>query len=349
MNKIKNFFWLCSGSSREVLDQCPSEASKYAGIGATVFFTGIFASLASAYAFYTFTDNYWISAGLGLVWGGLIFNLDRYIVSSMRKTGDFSQELKMAMPRIILAILISIVIARPLELKIFEKEIQTELVTMNTEIKSARIKNIENNYDIQIAALKNEVKNINGDIQRKELERNDLRAIASAEADGSGGSMKRNPGPIYQIKKAHADQVEQELLALSATSVTLMAHKQQQIDALETARQEEIAALNNPDYTGFAARVEALGRLTSKNGAIWMANWFIILLFIAIETAPVFVKLISSRGPYDYLLAAEEQDYSLLWLQKATRSSSNLRKKAKSLSEEEKAFLNEQLSAKMSH
>ena len=331
-----------------MLDQCPTEASKYAGIGATVFFTGVFASLASAYAIFTFTDNYWISAGLGLVWGALIFNLDRYIVSSMRKTGDFSQEFKMALPRIILAILISVVIARPLELKIFEKEIQTELVTINSEIKSARIKNIEDGYSQQVTALKSDVEQLNAAIQQKQQERNELRAIASAEADGSGGSMKRNPGPIYQIKKAHADQVEQELLALTATGVSLMTQKRQKINALDTAKEEEIKALNNPDYTGFAARLEALGRLTSKNAAIWMANWFIIFLFIAIETAPVFVKLISSRGPYDYLLASEEQEYSLDWLHKAAKSSSSLRKKAKSLSEEEKAFLNEQLSAKMS-
>ena len=348
MKRIKEFFWLCSGSSREVLEQCPTEASKYAGIGATVFFTGIFASLASAYAFFTFTDNYWISAGLGLIWGALIFNLDRYIVSSMRKTGDSMQELKMALPRIVLAVLISIVIARPLELKIFEKEIQTELVTMNTEIKSARIKNIENQYNLQLEGLKNEVDQLNAEILSKQEERNELRAIASAEADGSGGSMKRNPGPIYKIKKANADQVELELSELTSTNTAIMEQKRQKMEEIEKAKQTEITNILNPDYNGFAARIEALERLTVKNGAIWIANWFIILLFIAIETAPVFVKLISSRGPYDYLLASEEQEFSLLWLNKATKSSSNLRKKAKSLSEEERNFLNEQLSAKMS-
>jgi hypothetical protein len=34
-----------------------------------------------------------------------------------------------------------------------------------------------------------------------------------------------------------------------------------------------------------------------------------MLLFIAIETAPVFVKLISARGPYDDLLEAHEHAY----------------------------------------
>jgi hypothetical protein len=38
---------------------------------------------------------------------------------------------------------------------------------------------------------------------------------------------------------------------------------------------------------------------------------FIILLFIAIETAPIFVKLISPRGPYDDLLELAEDKVSL--------------------------------------
>ena len=122
MNKIKRFFWLCSGSHIQTLEEVPSESAKYAGIGATIFFTGLFAALAAGYAIYTFSENLWISTPVGVVWGAMIFNLDRYIVSSMRKANSWKKEWLMASPRIILALIISLVIARPLELKIFEKE-----------------------------------------------------------------------------------------------------------------------------------------------------------------------------------------------------------------------------------
>jgi len=36
-----------------------------------------------------------------------------------------------------------------------------------------------------------------------------------------------------------------------------------------------------------------------------------MLLFIAIETAPIFVKLISSRSPYDYLLHEHEHIFEM--------------------------------------
>ena len=88
MNKLKRFFWLCSGANRHILEKCPTEGSKYAGIGATIFFTGVFAALAGAYSLYTVFENYIVSVIFGIVWGLMIFNLDRYIVSSMRKEGN---------------------------------------------------------------------------------------------------------------------------------------------------------------------------------------------------------------------------------------------------------------------
>ena len=36
-----------------------------------------------------------------------------------------------------------------------------------------------------------------------------------------------------------------------------------------------------------------------------------MLLFISIETAPIFVKLISSRSPYDYLLEEHEHVFKM--------------------------------------
>ena len=76
---------MCSGSSIRHLEDSPSEGTKHAGVGATIFFTSVFAALAAFYALYTVFDSTWIAGVFGLLWGLMIFNLDRYIVSSMRK------------------------------------------------------------------------------------------------------------------------------------------------------------------------------------------------------------------------------------------------------------------------
>ena len=120
MNKVKEFFWFCSGATPSLLKKCPTENSKYTGIGATILFTGIFAALSGGYALYTVFDAYFPAILFGLLWGAMIFNLDRYIVSSIKKEGRPLKEFRTAIPRIILAVLLAFVIAKPLEMKMFE-------------------------------------------------------------------------------------------------------------------------------------------------------------------------------------------------------------------------------------
>ena len=45
MKKITRFFWFCSGAHIGTLKKYPIEHNKYVGIGATIFFTALFASL----------------------------------------------------------------------------------------------------------------------------------------------------------------------------------------------------------------------------------------------------------------------------------------------------------------
>jgi hypothetical protein len=139
MKPIRDFFWFCSGATRSVLKRSPIDSEKYAGIGATVFFTGLFASLSAGYALFTVFNNLLIASIAGLLWGLMIFNLDRYIVSSMVKRDRFWPEFKLLLPRLALAILLALVISKPLELKIFEREINRQLdIKKSEEIISTR-------------------------------------------------------------------------------------------------------------------------------------------------------------------------------------------------------------------
>src|SRR5688572_26194212 len=174
MKKITSFFLVCSGVDSSLLKKCPTETSKYAGMGATIFFTGVFAALAAGYALYTVFDNIWTASLFGILWGFMIFNLDRYIVSSMRKEGKFSRELWMASPRIILAIIISIVIAKPLELKIFEKEIAPELIIMEQEARARQENQLSSRFIPHQDSLKAEMAALYRSIEEKTKTRNDL-------------------------------------------------------------------------------------------------------------------------------------------------------------------------------
>ncbi len=347
MEKIKTFFWYCSGADSSLLKDCPTESSRYVGIGATIFFTGLFASLAAGYALFTVFDSVAIAFILGLVWGLMIFNLDRYIVSSMRKRGSVFNEFKMALPRIILALFISIVIAKPLELKIFEKEINAELTVMEQEIYARQENQVREKFIAPRNVLTEEIAQLKQEIEMKANKRDELATIAQKEADGTGGTGKRNAGPIYRIKKADADRQEMEFKLLVANNTVLINSKLQQLGKLDSINNMELANLKREGIGGPAARIDALRRLTEQSTAIWWTNIFIILLFIAIETSPIFVKLISKKGPYDYSLETKEYLFETGTLTDKAYIHSQLKKQSEAMAKKEKDFVSSALDLKL--
>ena len=133
---ISEFFISCSGADKGILKDCPTEKTKFVGIGATIFLTAVLACVSGSY-FLTFVFSNKITGeidlewyyllGFGLLWGLLIFNLDRSIIVSIKKTGVWKEELNQAWLRIVLAVFIGVVIATPLELKLFEDEVNAKV------------------------------------------------------------------------------------------------------------------------------------------------------------------------------------------------------------------------------
>src|ERR1700761_4290335 len=124
----RHFLWWCSGAYQDLLKDCPSEQTKYAGLGGVLLATFTLAALSAGYAIYSvFNSPVW-AVVFAIVWGLIIFNFDRFLVSTMRKYGvSRRKQLWLAAPRIALALLIGFTIARPLELKIFEKEVDVQI------------------------------------------------------------------------------------------------------------------------------------------------------------------------------------------------------------------------------
>ncbi len=126
---ISDFLIKCSGADTDILKQCPKfETIKFVGIGATIFLTAILAGISGGYAIYFTFNNYVVSFLFGILWGILIFNLDRYIVSSIRKQGNIRKEIYSSIPRILIAIILAVTISKPLELKLFDGSISKKLI-----------------------------------------------------------------------------------------------------------------------------------------------------------------------------------------------------------------------------
>ncbi|TYA53077.1 DUF4407 domain-containing protein [Formosa maritima] len=300
---LKKFFILCSGSDSDILDTCSNgEQNKYAGIGATVFFTAIMAFIASSYALYTVFDNPFIAIGFGLIWGLLIFNLDRFIVSTIKKRNQFLDEVIQAFPRIILAIIIAIVISKPLELKIFEKEINQVLLEQKNDLTLANKEQIAKQFNPNINSLDNDIIALQQQITTKEAEVNALYNSYISEAEGTAGTKLLGKGPVYKEKRDKHDAALAELNQLKAENKEKIASIESQIVNLNNSLNSEIETTQPiiDGFDGLMARVNALNKLP------WLPSLFIFLLFLAIETSPIFAKILSPKSEYDFKLEDAE-------------------------------------------
>ena len=83
-NKKGHFLWWCAGAHQELLKDYPAEHSRYAGLGGVILATFVLASLSAGYAIYSVFDNVWWAISFACIWGLIIFNVDRFIVATMR-------------------------------------------------------------------------------------------------------------------------------------------------------------------------------------------------------------------------------------------------------------------------
>ncbi|WP_142785108.1 DUF4407 domain-containing protein [Changchengzhania lutea] len=300
---LKQFFIICSGSDTDILNNCSKgEQNKYAGIGATVFFTAVMAFIAASYALYTVFDNLYAAVFFGLIWGLLIFNLDRYIVSTIKKTGNVIDELIQASPRIILAVIIAVVISKPLELKIFEKEINQVLLEEKNELTLNNKVQLAQQFTPSIEGLNNDILVLQQQIDTKEAEVNGLYDTYISEAEGTAGTKLLGKGPVYKEKREKHDALLTELQILKTENKAKIMVIENKIAGLNGDYETQILntqpIINN--FDGLMARVNALGKLP------WLPSFFIFLLFLAIETSPIFAKLLSPKGAYDFRLEDQE-------------------------------------------
>lgn len=316
MNLFQQFLMICSGANLHLLRKTPSEWNKFAGIGGIVLFTAVFASLSSGYAMFTIFDDLWISLGFSLLWGLMIFNLDRYIVSSIKKTGTAWNQILMAIPRLILAAFLGVVISKPLELKIFEKEVNKQLNTIIQRNKTQLQAEMNGRILQQTGPFETEKKQINEklalyqksyDSASVELEKEILgtkTGITSGKV-GFGSNAKRK----QELKEQRRQDLENYQKQIAPRMTYLDNEISKVYQNLETERNKTETFEDR--FNGFAARLQALDELGKNSHIMAVASLFIMGLFITMEISPVLIKLISGIGPYDYLLEKTENDFRL--------------------------------------
>ena len=193
---FKKFAWWCAGADQDLLTMCPSDHSKYVGVGTVILFTALMAwfssFIAMRHVFSVADKDIWNLGSLGAAlfaffWGSMIFFLDRFITNTMYSDGKVTiskQEFFSGLPRITIAVFLGIVISAPLELIIFDKEIKIEL-----------------KEDLMAKAIE--------EVKKNKLHTNDSIAVVTAETveknlkEQYNKTLKNPNDSIYYVSKNH--------------------------------------------------------------------------------------------------------------------------------------------------
>lgn len=297
-NKFVKFLWWCSGADEQILIRSTlSDSVKYQGLGGIVVATGILASLSMFFAINYVFNNLAISLAIGLLWGAIIFNLDRFIVSSTGK-GDGKENISWrefgnAIPRLFMAIVLGITISAPLEVFIFKTEIEKEFRKRDSAEQKIEIKKIEKlqTESPEFIRLNADKTKYEAAIIAKENERKERQDDAARENSTEKGGC----GPKCKKYEKMAEEVQIQIDSLKSQ----VSRINQKLNVFEQDKNKQIAELSSTNTSGYGLldRIVTLEAIEGAN----VPTWFLRLMFIFIEIAPVLLKLQIIKGPSDYM------------------------------------------------
>ena len=323
--KGTKFLWWCAGADEKILEYSSySDHVKYVGIGGVVLATGFMAALSMGFAIHTIFNSWFATIPVAIAWALIVFNLDRFIVSSTGKgDGESSislSELANATPRLFMAILLGLTISAPLETTIFNREIQREWIETKDQLARKKSYEIEQEYRIESDALNSK------EISKKEEVEKQVKLVKEKE-DRVTKERQSGTGVQWQ-KDTMALFVEQELLKKLRFQLDSI---QNELNLSIPKKQSKLDSSKNKilqDTAGFLDKVMLLEKLSSEgkkvpkydpvtkevkktadgkveeeviiDPAFW-AIWLVRLLFMIIEIAPVLLKLMLIKSPYDYM------------------------------------------------
>lgn len=123
---------ILGGADGEILDRVPGETSRFVQMFFVLAGTALVSAISMLFALTTGVQAaIWLAIPLAIVWALIIFNLDRFLTSTMTSTRNVLKLIGLAIPRVIMAMIIGFVVAEPLVLQIFHNDIAREVASTN--------------------------------------------------------------------------------------------------------------------------------------------------------------------------------------------------------------------------
>lgn len=308
---VKKFLWWLTGATIELLAQCPTDHRKYSAIGVAMLIVPSMAAFSSGFAVHETFDSLAIAVVVGCVWFLLVFNVDRLLLISIRKkANDTTKEFLMALPRLVMIVILSILITEPLLHRLFSGEIANQLSVETNEVATQARQNAEAVINPELRTIEEGDQRINNTLERLRDEREAKRKELMAEGEGTGGTLRPGRGQFYREKEAAYLLAVRELDSAKASAQEAFKNNESRrktlLAKLETAVSD--AAAKKANAKGFLAKHSALMAIARQSKSAGLLYFAISLALILLESTPLTIKLFSKRGHYDQLLESREQE-----------------------------------------
>ncbi len=313
LNSVQKFLIWSAGADQEVLSQesCRTERYKYESIGTTVILTAIMAFCSGGYALFTVFGSLTISISLGFIWGSIIFNLDRFFIltASQNKSSSKLQFWVGAVTRLSIAILLGFIVAKPLELRLFESEINQKISQQRREREREESRKDQDTPDVKrINKINEEIDNLTREKNQASDALQKARIDAIEEIEGKGVTGKAGVGTIAKERQKNVETIEKSVTFLDNIIQDLLKEKNSLIKKQQSSLSIKTPQKKEWQEGSLLDRISALEALSKDDPAIAITNKLITLLLIIIEIAPVLVKILSKEGLYEKLLEKETID-----------------------------------------
>jgi hypothetical protein len=241
----------------------------------------------------------------------MIFNIDRFIVTSTGK-GDGTEkitwdEFKSAIPRIIMGAIIAITISKPIEIRMFQSEINNKLYEKQLELQKEFEKKTTANFEERLKVVEDDLGEV-GKLRQDLISR--IKIAEQAYTDnlmGKANGIIAGNGPLSRALKSQIDALNTELDRFDKQNGDRIKDADKKRKEI-LAEKEKVLAKNVQVAQGLDGLLERI-KLAHEVAGFWI-TLFITLLFMAIELTPIFFKLMLNKTPYDYL--SEHRDNLIL-------------------------------------
>ena len=300
------FFLWCAGTDPEHLATA-TDTTRQAGLGALVCIPPLLAFPAALVALRIHGLDVGVQVLAATIWACVVFAFDRYVVTSLPKSESVARDLLRPsfLVRLLLAATVGVAVAHPLLLLFFHDAVDARLDRERT----GRTAPATESFREERRGLEGRLRDLSRESDARDADLRRARDLLTAEIVGEVRSDvttgRTGDGPAAAARRAELEWLERRH---ASWSLDAERRRSELVSDLATTKAAENRAHREASVVrdDLSERTRVVSVLVREDPALRTAWWFLLFLFVFVDTLPTLFKALTPRGLYDELVELEQ-------------------------------------------